>query len=212
MRTSIICVLAALAAGISAAAGVAAAIADNPWQGTSESYYDPIAPNRNLVFSAQVGTPSDRNTQTTLVATPDGLRAHVSGWRTIDLKPYGVPADARFAVLAFKALFTKGAHSYTLSVYAYARKPGAACCVGPPGFENYPTDSHTDGGQVVQTVSEHGRDADRTWSPGYTVPLVNGTFELSWGYRRYAREDGYEPPWPEGDAVGVNAFLNGWGR
>lgn len=169
-------------------------------------FVDAEAPNRLLIAVRQAGMP-DATDDTVVVTTPDGARHRSSGYKSIDLTEYAVPTDARTANLAFKAVFTKGVNEGAVSVYAFVRRHGSTSCQGyGPGNENYPTDHYDIPGMVVQTVGNLPRDGDRTWSPSYNVPLENGKFDFSWGYRRV------EGVYPQGDALGILVFLNGWSR
>ena len=68
------------------------------------TYVDPEGPHRTLVRVREAGVAYDHVDDT--IAAVHGRRS--SGYSVIDLKPFGVPADAKTALLSFKAIFTKG--------------------------------------------------------------------------------------------------------
>lgn len=146
---------------------------------------------------------------TTAFATTDGQTQHASGWETVSVADYGMPADVSAVLVAVKGIITKGALDGLAGVYVFARAPGAACCEGPPGREGYPVDANYGNpvrGLVLQTVAQVPSDGQREITE-VTVPVTGGRFEWAWGYHRTASGG-----WPVGDAVAVNLYLNGYYR
>lgn len=184
------------------AATAYAATTATSWLDAGTVHVDPEGPHRTLVLVREAGVAYDHVDDTTV--SVHGRRS--SGYRPVDLKPFGVPTDAKTALLSFKAIFTKGLNEGTVSAYAFARRVGSTECQGLPGYENFPVDHYTDACMVIQTAGNLARDGDRTWAANYAVPLDDGRFEFSWGYLRVPG------PYPEGDAVGVAVYLNGWSR
>ena len=170
--------------------------------GAALVHVDQRASARILVEHRAAGVEANDNT---ILISPGGDTppTHASGWRAIDVTPFGVPQSAKAVLLSFKALITKGTSDGTAVVFAFARAPGADCCHGPAGFAAYPIDWNQKGGMVAQAVVQLASDSNRTWTQG-VVPLQNGTFEFAWGYRKVDGE------WPAGDAVGTEVYVSGW--
>lgn len=110
-------------------------------------------------------------------------------WATIDLKPYGVPADAKAAFLSGILIITHGSNVVTCDLSVALRAPGSQL---DPG--NYI-------GQTIEAKPENGmRSNMASW-----VPLVNGTFEMQWNRSTQGQ-------WPTDCAYGINLSLQAWTR
>jgi len=166
-------------------------------------HYDLQAPNRLILFSRGAGTAASYDDTTLIYPNNGAPPTHASGWEAIDVTGFGVPVTAKAVYLSFLAATTKGLNDGTATVFGFVRAPGAVCCDGPPNYPNYPIDWNAEDGFVSQTANQLARDANRTWSQA-TVPLVNGKFEFAWGYRKI------EGNYPDGDAVGIAVYINGW--
>ena len=84
----------------------------------------------------------------------------------------------------------------------------STCCLGPPGYEDYPVDFQLASGSqtesVLQTIAQLPADGRREWAT-VDVRLRDGKFEYAWGYRRV------EGDWPTGDGVAFEMFANAYG-
>lgn len=170
-------------------------------------HYDRLASNENLVLvRSVVGDPAVDSTGTHVVSIDGYPSVDTSGWQTLDLRPYGVPATAKYISVGVKTIITKGDSSGAADVFLFARSPGALCCQGPPGYESDPMPFNAGQhvrGMVAQAVDQLPGDGVRNFT--HTVlPVLNGRLEWSWGY---TRNPGL---WPVGDGVAVNLYLNGW--
>lgn len=146
---------------------------------------------------------------TAAFATADGQTQHSSGWETVNVADYGMPADASAVEISVKGIITKGQTNASATVYMFVRAAGSACCLGPPGHEGYPVDANYGNpvrGLVLQTVAQLPADGRREIDT-VTVAVADGKFEWSWGYRR--ADIG---AWPVGDALAINVYLNGYYR
>jgi hypothetical protein len=197
----------ALAACIIAACGYAAI--NTLWSEPAHGIvFDTKAPHHVRVLVRQVGTGTYLDyDDTTQFKLTNGVVEHASGWKTIDLTTFGVPTDAKAAILTFKAVLSKGPYQATTAVYAFARAPGADCCEGVSPWQAYPIDydmAQNGGagveGMVAQASGFKMYDTAREWAPSTIVPLVDGRFQFAWGYQRY---------YPS-DALGIGVYLDGW--
>lgn len=206
-RTFALCAAAAVAA-LAAAACLHAATSSSWRDAGSYHAIDSEGPNRVTLLIRQAGMP-DGSDDTRIVTTPDGSQHHVSGYVAIDVtgSQFNVPADAKSVDIALKAVITKGVNEGNANVYAFVRRFGSAECQGVgAGNANFPTDHFDIPCMVVHAVSNLPRDGQRSCCATYRVPLDSGKFEFSWGYRRVEGE------YPQGDALGIAVYLNGWTR
>lgn len=121
--------------------------------------------------------------------TPAGPPAGV--WTDIDLKPLGVPADAKSVFLSGLLIITAGSQSATCDLMVVFRAPGSTLAPG-----NYQ-------GQAVSVGPSDGiRSGFASW-----VPVVNGVLEFQWN-----RIDNTGAQWPVGAAYGVNLSLQAYVR
>lgn len=174
---------------------------------TAWSYADDGA-DTNLVLMRQLGTADDTVDDTAPVTfSPLGvtwtITEHSSPWRTLDLKPFGVPADATAVELGVKTVITKPTSPANAVVNVFMRASGSSCCEGPDGFTDYPVDYSTSNnpdhlGLVAQAVTETAPGGERQYDD-IVEPVVNGELEWAWSYRDGA-----------GDAVGFDVYVNGW--
>lgn len=187
----------ALIAGVTASGAYALAPTTSPIAGWQ--FYD--APNSVVAYN-RGSTPTLIND--TVPVSSDGLHNRVSGWKTIDLTMFGVPASATAVQVAVKMVATKGPNAGTLALWLNGRKPGTVCCLGPTGFEGYPVDYQANGGTrnpeglLGHAATFNSYAGVREFS-NYTVPVKDGKLEVSWGYRLVP-----------GDAVAVAVYVNGW--
>lgn len=173
------------------------------------SSYVPLSPAPADVLLELAGNQAGYPNATVPFTTSDGMRWHVAPYTTVDLAGYGVPASAVAVRLSVKAIITKGAAEGLVSVWAFARSSGAACCSGPPGREAYPIDSNEGQavrGELEQAVAQHAGDGVRSLTE-VTVPISGGMLEWSWGYRATVNDGA---AWPLGDAVAINLYLDGY--
>lgn len=200
----VVCAVAALAlAGGGYAAGEAV------YSSQAAAYYAGAqAPDLTLVAVRGVGA-SGYLDDTIAYTTPDGTAQHGSGWETVAVADYGVPADATAVTLSVKGIITKGQVESTAGVYVFARAAGAACCLGSLAHAALPVDGNYGNpvrGLVLQTVAQLARDGQREITQ-VTVPVTDGAFQWAWGYHREPLGD-----WPVGDALAVNVYLDGYFR
>lgn len=169
---------------------VGAASAQTPdinWIQSTEIYTNSISSFRPLVvFFGSANDPA------VYPNVPPNLK--LDKWTTVDLKPLGVAADAKFAVLGGIAIITGGA-----DFHIALRAPGAA----------YPVDASW---YQQQALSAFIGGGDRSVSFDI-VPLVDGCFEIMLtGTKVIGGLDpktfyvGQEP------SVGINLKLKAWGR
>lgn len=117
--------------------------------------------------------------------TGAGVGANI--WQTIDLKPFGVAADAKSAFLSGILIITHGMTIETCDLTVAVRAPGSVFSAG-----NYI-------GQTIETQVASGQRSNMsTW-----VPLVNGSFQFQWN--RSTMGD-----WPDQCSYGINLSLQAW--
>lgn len=109
------------------------------------------------------------------------------GWIQIDLKPYGVTADAKAAFLGGILIITHGTSQQTCDLTVSLRAPGSTLAAG-----NY----------VGQTVESHVGGGQRSNMSAW-VPLVNGIFEFQWNRNTFGQ-------WPQECSYGINLSLQAW--
>lgn len=117
-------------------------------------------------------------------------------WRAYDLKPLGVPADAKFVFLAGNLILTHGTSVETVDVQLTLRKPGdnAASC---SKYMGQSVEAHVGGGQ---------RSGLAFWAP-----VDNGV--INWCYRRYVNGVMSDAgSWPNNTAIGANLSVQAWTR
>lgn len=172
------------------------------------------APGADFIIKREIGA-SDATKDDTRVVTltdenGDRITTNSSPWETFDAAQFGVPARARAVQLEFKAVITGIADSET-TVYAFVKTYRSTLCQGPRGFKNYPVD--------FAWTGEAGGGGEKCWAiqgsidglngvrelNTVDVPLTDGKFEFAWGYRKPPG------PWPQGSALGLGVWLNGWG-
>lgn len=172
-----------------------------------------VAPNFIKVFHRSSGLPGGAPDDTHAIEA-GGLVHHVSGYETIDLGAYGVPADATAATLGIRMVITKGLTDSTTSVWLHARPAGSDLCRGPDGHPDEPLDGAwggqpSQGCMIGQTVAQLPRDGRREAS-AWPVRLNGGQLQLSWGYRRPGGD--WTGLQGGGDAVAVVVYLLGYQR
>lgn len=149
------------------------------------------AASAQWVESRSIYTNAD-NPKTPVVAFVNSYSGHggqAGVWQRIDLKPMGVPADAKAAFLSGVLIITHGAKVVTCDLQLALRGPGSNLDAG-----NYI-------GQTIEAKPENGmRSNMSSW-----VPLVDGAFELMWSRSTYGQ-------WPADCAYGVNLSLQAWTR
>lgn len=157
-----------------------------PWVKTTETYVIfgqvSVHPNNpvNLITGTKVGDP----------APPRGPQVQ-NAWSSVDLKPYGVAADAKWAMLQGIQLIT-ASQNHTLetaTIQASFRAPGTAGVCS-----DYSNES------AVSVPMQGIRDSTMA-----VVPLVNGAFE--WCYKRST--GGTQP---DHASYGINLSVVMWGR
>ncbi len=119
--------------------------------------------------------------------TPAGFQAGT--WYDVDLKPYGVSADAKGAFLSGLLIITHGQSSQTCDMTVVTRAPGNQLDAG--NYQGQVVEAHLGGGQ---------RSGFSSW-----VPLVNGVFQFRWDRNTYLQ-------WPQECAYGINLSLQAWSR
>lgn len=198
-------------------AGVAkatSALLQNPTDWTTvTTWHYPPAPGADYIIKRQLGTTTDTPDDTIPVTLTDQngnvIHTNSSPWTPIDVTQFGVPVDATVVQLSFKAIIT-AVDGDGPAVYAFVKSDGANICPGPPGFENYPVDytwdgEPGDGGEKCWAVHAaiDGTNGVREFDT-VDVPVVNGKFDFSWGYRKKPGQ------WPKGSAVAIGVWLDGW--
>jgi hypothetical protein len=190
-----------------AGAGGAAAVNDGASFGSGAVWhYDTEAPNKVKVLQRTAGVAGASTDDTVPVVIPGGPPLTSSGYQTVDLTPYGVPADAEYAQIGVKAVITKGSSDGTDNLYVFLRTPGANCCLGPVGYDNYPVAWGT--ARTVRGLAEEAsvwlaKDSVREFNNS-VVALRNGRFQFAWGYQRNMGD------WPDGDSVAIVLYVNGY--
>lgn len=124
------------------------------------------------------------------VNTYTGLGGTADTWQRIDLKPHGVPADAKAVQLTGILIVTHGQQPETADLSVAFRRPGvdAVTCAN---YVGQTVEAHVGGGQRTNLM---------TW-----VPVVDGAVEFC--YRRSTQGQ-----WPGNSAYGVNLFVQAWVR
>lgn len=206
-----VAVMAALAAGANAAHNYVA----GRWSAPVTRWHLATAPHTTFVALRQVGSPYSTPDDTKPVRLVDGLgnpeSTRTAPWKLIKVP---VPAQAKVARISIRAAITRGRQDGDAVVYAFARTPGATCCAGPPGYPQQPVDYSLKGQaldgsdnkrppMVVQADATGPGGSYRGWST-FDIPLRHGRFALAWGYRKAS------PDWPQGDAVGLLVYVDGW--
>lgn len=151
-----------------------------PWHRTTEVYVSPVQPRilENAPINMILGVGSGRGPQTPGV------------WNRVDLKPWGVAADAKWAELGGLLVVTHGVTFETATLWISFRRPGdvgAAC-------SDYI-------GQTVEALIGSGQRSTMT----VTVPLVNGEFEWCFNRSSYGI-------YPANSSYAANLIVQKWGR
>lgn len=182
------------------------------WRAVTTWHIAP-APGADYIIKREIGA-NDATTDDTRLVTltdenGDQISTNSSPWETIKAAQFGVPGRARAVQLEFKAVVTGIADSES-TVYAFVKTYRSSLCQGPPGFKNYPVDfawtgEVGDGGEKCWAIhgSIDGQNGLRELNT-VDVPLTDGKFEFAWGYRKPPG------PWPQGSALGLGVWLNGW--
>ena len=119
-----------------------------------------------------------------------GTQTSQNVWHRDDLKPLGVPADAKAAFLSGMLIITHGTAAGTANVQMTARKVG---------------DNNSDQSKyLMQTIEAHVGGGQRS-NASFWVALSNGEFEFSYSHNQTV-------PWPTGSAIGANFSLQAWAR
>lgn len=156
-----------------------------PWVLTTETYTTTVqtriltnAPI-NLITGTQPGSASPpRGPQTPGV------------WNRVDLKPWGIAADAKWAELTGLLIITHGSTAETANLTVTFRRPGD----NDSNCANYI-------GQTIEAAIGSGQRSTVT----ATTPLINGEFE--WCYTKST-----SGAWPTNSAYGINMVVSKWGR
>lgn len=152
-----------------------------PWERVTELW---ITPSQARLYGPGA-------VQSLIGIPPPTVGCQVPGtWCVADLKPWGVPADAKYAFLTGLLLITHGTNSQQAALQLTFRKPG-----------DVTADCSKYLGQVIEPFIGGGeRSGMATW-----VALVNGTVEYCFQY---------EPPtgWPDWAAYGLNLSVQAWAR
>lgn len=109
------------------------------------------------------------------------------GWVQIDLKPYGVAADAKAAFLSGLLIITHGTSQQVCDATVSLRAPGSG--LQAANYLGQVVEAHVGGGQ---------RSGFASW-----VPLVNGVFEFQWSRSTFGQ-------WPQECSYGINLSLQAW--
>lgn len=203
--------IAAVAVGIAGAA-----FGDSKrWAAPVTRWYLSPTPHTELVLRRQIGAPHstrDDTRQITFVDVNHNTQTtNSSTWERVHL---AVPAGAKVARLTLHSIITRGSRPGSTVVYAFARRPGATCCSGPPANPNRPVDFQLQGtttknprlAPMVTQISATGPNGTLRDNVTVDVPIRDGVVEFAWGYRRILGD------YPTGDALGVLVFLDGWAR
>jgi hypothetical protein len=108
-------------------------------------------------------------------------------WTQVDLKPYGVSADAKAVFLSGILIITHGTLAQTCDLSVTLRAPGSTLVGG--AYLGQTVEAHIGGGQ---------RSTMGTW-----VPVENGIFEIHWGRSTFGQ-------YPSECTYGVNLSLQAW--
>ena len=127
----------------------------------------------------------------TRLPSPYGQPQTPSTWYTVDLKPYGVPADADSVELSGLLIITHGGMVETADMHVAFRKFGSSV---DPNCVNYI-------GQVVETDAAGGQRSNNA----VRVPLEDGKLQYC-----YWIPSGYA--WPTGSSYGVNFSIMSYSR
>lgn len=111
-------------------------------------------------------------------------------WIQVDLKPWGVTADAKGAYLTGELIITHGTTVETADLHLTARKTG---------------DTTADCTKLISQAVEASVGNGQRSGASFWVPLTNGTFEWCWN----GSTGGV---WPTNSAYGANLTLNAWVR
>jgi hypothetical protein len=117
-------------------------------------------------------------------------------WRSGDLKPLGVPADAKFVFLSGILILTHGTNAESVDLWLTFRKPGdnAASC-----------------GKLIGQTTESAVGSGQRSGLAVWVPVDNGV--INWCYRRYVNGVMSDAgSWPDYTSVGGNLSVLGWAR
>lgn len=133
----------------------------------------------NLITGTAAGTASP----------PRGPQAN-GIWNRVDLKPWGVAANAKWAELSGILIVTHGTQPETAHINITFRAVG----------DNDSNCNHYIG-QTIEAATGNGQRSGLT----VTVPLTNGEFE--WCYIRHT-----PGTYPSNSAYGINLVLQKWGR
>lgn len=133
-----------------------------------------------------------------------GAGVAAGNWAIADLKPLGVPADAKAVVLAGILIITPGTGAQepamTSDLTVRFRKPG-----------DIPANKYVSWGNYIGQVCD--RNAGNGFQIGEggrstmaaIVPLENGCFEWGWDRSTYAQ-------WPDSAAYGINLNVQAYFR
>lgn len=111
-------------------------------------------------------------------------------WHRVNLKPFGVSADAKSAFLSGILIITHGLTGETADMTITARRPG----------DNASDCKHLIGQAVESSVGGGIRSGVALW-----VPLINGEFEWCW-------KGTTGGVWPTNSSYGANLSLLAWVR
>lgn len=111
-------------------------------------------------------------------------------WHRVDLKPFGVSADAKSAFLSGMLIITHGSAAETADITITASRPG----------DNSRDCAKTMGQAIEASVGNGIRSNVSFW-----VPLINGEFDWCW-------KGSTGGVWPNNSAYGANLSLLAWVR
>jgi hypothetical protein len=155
------------------------------WERSTEVYTHPHQPRMYsnspvfLITGTRPGSPS-----------PPAGPQKAGAWHRVDLKPWGIAADAKWAELSGLLIITHGTTVETANLTVSFRRVGDATA-----------DCRGYMGQVVEAAVGSGQ---RSYV-SVTVPLVKGEFE--WCYTRSTGGS-----YPTNSSYGVNMVVQKWGR
>jgi hypothetical protein len=144
------------------------------WCETTQVYFSPSTPAKHAVF----------------VNSYTGSGPAENAWALIDLKPWGIEADAKWVMLSGILIITHGTVNEIANLEVAFRKPGDLS-VTPDMYCGQCCETSQSGGQrsTMSTV----------------VPLLNGCVEMYWSRSAPGT-------WPEHPAYGINLHPMLWGR
>lgn len=160
-----------------------------PWIKATEFYVTP-SPSRiygpdNAVYIITHGP-----------AGSDYGQQETNAWHTIDLAPFGVPADATAAFLSGLLIITGGTTAEIADLRVVFRRPGdMTSCAKYMGQASFQTNSVNG-----QPIGGGQRSTMATW-----VPLAEGKFELCYQLSTIGT-------WPTNPAYGINLSVQAWTR